>query len=405
MRYMAISLAFSVFGLLFAYSIFNINLVPGKTANAVLLSNVTSNWNPTLGFSFLWITLISEAALLYVAAQTGFLDGPRVIASMASDSWFPRRFAVLSDRLVTQNGILFMGVLAIIFVIITGGSVRLLVILYSINVFITFALSQSGMVRHWWIERKTEKHWKRKILINGIGLSLTLFILITVVIVKFSEGGWITLLITSVLILFVTRIKKHYKYAEKLIIRFDVKMKHYVNNMYNNKFLSKNGDKNIIKDFDPHDRTAIVCVSGYSGLGIQTFFKIIDEFKEIKNFVFVGVGIVDAGNFKGESELNNLKTNVTDGLEQYKKLAEHLGYYSEYYYSMGTDVADEINKLSKPILHKYHDAIFFVGQFIIPKSSAFTRMLHNQAQYAIHNRLSHKGIIMVMIPIKFYSHS
>jgi K+ transporter len=268
-------------------------------------------------------------------------------------------------------------------------------------VFITFALSQTGMVRHWWLERKKEKHWKRKLLINGIGLTLTLFILITVIVVKFQEGGWITLFVTSILVLIVVRIRKHYKYAEKLIHRFDLKMRHYVENIFTNKYYSSNGSK----EYDPNARTAVVCISGYNGLGIQTFFKIVDEFKEIKNFVFINVGIVDAGNFKGASELTNLKDHVIESLENYKKLAEHLGYFSEYYYTIGTDVADEINNLSKPILRKYHDAVFFVGQFIIPKSSAFTRMLHNQAQFAIHNRLSHKGIIMVMIPVKFYAHT
>ena len=119
--------------------------------------------------------MISEAALLFVAAQTGYLDGPRVIASMANDSWFPRRFAVLSDRLVTQNGVFFMGISAIIIILITQGSVMILLVLYSINVFITFALSQTGMVRHWWLERKTEKRWKRKLLINGSRFNLNTF--------------------------------------------------------------------------------------------------------------------------------------------------------------------------------------------------------------------------------------
>ena len=230
MRYMAFSLAFTVFGLMFAYAIFNLHLQEGKTLNATLLGEFTAHWPKSLGFSFLWITLISEAALLFVAAQTGFLDGPRVIASMANDSWFPRRFAVLSDRLVTQNGVLFMGISAIIIILISGGSVAFLIILYSINVFITFALSQAGMVRHWWQERKVQGHWKRKLIINGIGLSLTIFVLITVITIKFQEGGWMTLVITSVLVFIVARIRKHYRYAEKLIHRFDHKMLTFIEN-------------------------------------------------------------------------------------------------------------------------------------------------------------------------------
>ena len=90
------------------------------------------------------VTLISEAMILLVAAQTGFLDGPRVLANMATDGWMPRQFSMLSDRLVTQNGILLMGAASVLLLWITKGDVTLLVILYSINVFLTFTLSQTG---------------------------------------------------------------------------------------------------------------------------------------------------------------------------------------------------------------------------------------------------------------------
>ena len=149
MHLMAISLAFMAGGLLIAYILFNVAPVPGKTLNAVLFENVTKSWG-TFGNYFVIATLISEAALLFVATQTGFLDGPRVLANMALDRWVPTMFATLSDRLVTQNGILIMGVSALIMVFLTQGSVKLLIVLYSIAVFITFLLSQAGMVRHWW---------------------------------------------------------------------------------------------------------------------------------------------------------------------------------------------------------------------------------------------------------------
>ena len=105
--------------------------------------------------AFILVTLASEAALLFVAAQTGFLDGPRVLSNMALDRWFPSRFATLSDRFVTHNGIVLMGGFALVLMLATRGSVDLLVVLYSINVFITFTLSQLGMVRHWWQERRS----------------------------------------------------------------------------------------------------------------------------------------------------------------------------------------------------------------------------------------------------------
>ena len=147
MRLMAISLAFMAAGLMFAYVLYNVAHEPGKTLNATLFENVTKSWG-TLGNYFVIATLISEAGLLFVASQTGFIDGPRVLANMALDRWVPTKFATLSDRFVTQNGILIMGISALIMVFLTQGSVEHLVVFYSIAVFITFFLSQAGMVRH-----------------------------------------------------------------------------------------------------------------------------------------------------------------------------------------------------------------------------------------------------------------
>jgi hypothetical protein len=85
--------------------------------------------------------LILEAGLLFVAANTGFLGGPAVLSNMAADSWVPRQFRQLSSRLVTQNGIVLMGVAALAVLIWSSGNVALLVVLYSINVFLTFSIS------------------------------------------------------------------------------------------------------------------------------------------------------------------------------------------------------------------------------------------------------------------------
>src|SRR5204863_8106979 len=131
-----------------------------------------------------------------------FVGGPQVLANMALDRWFPTRFATLSDRLVTQNGVLLMGAAAVVVMILSHGSVALLVVLYSINVFITFTLSQLGMVRHWWQERAAVPAWKKKITINGIGFVICFFILVSLSVIKFREGGWITLVVTGLLVAF-----------------------------------------------------------------------------------------------------------------------------------------------------------------------------------------------------------
>jgi amino acid transporter len=185
MIYMAVSLAVTVVGLMLAYLLFEVRPQEGKTLNAVLFERITFSWPEPYGYVFVVVTLASEAALLFVAAQTGFLDGPRVLANMAKDRWLPVWLSVLSDRLVIKNGIFLMAGASILTVYLAGASVRYLVVLYAINVFITFCLSQAGMVRHWWAERLATSGWRRKLLINGVGLTLCLFILCWVTMTQF----------------------------------------------------------------------------------------------------------------------------------------------------------------------------------------------------------------------------
>ena len=119
------------------------------------------------------VTLLSEAVFLFAAAQTGFLSAPRVLSYMSMDRWFPQQFSLLSERFVIKNGIILTGAAALVLLLLTRGSVKFMVVLYSINVFITFSLSQLGMVLHWWRGPEEERHWRKKILVNGIGLVLT----------------------------------------------------------------------------------------------------------------------------------------------------------------------------------------------------------------------------------------
>src|SRR5512133_3264767 len=172
MLYMATSLAFTAGILFLCYSLVGVKPVEGKTLNAVLADSLFSNWPMGSWISF--ITIFSEGALLLVAAQAGFVDGPRVMANMAIDSWFPHRFAALSVRLTMRNGILLMGIAAIGLLFYTGGSVSALVVMYSINVFITFSLSQLGMSKFFIQRRNEDPHWFRHLMVHLVGLLLCL---------------------------------------------------------------------------------------------------------------------------------------------------------------------------------------------------------------------------------------
>ena len=120
MVYMAASLAFTASGLLICYALFQIKPLEGRTLNAILADEVFRSW--PAGIWIALITILSEGALLMVAAQAGFVDGPRVMANMATDFWLPRRFAMLSERLTMQNGVFLMGIASIILLFYTNGS-------------------------------------------------------------------------------------------------------------------------------------------------------------------------------------------------------------------------------------------------------------------------------------------
>jgi len=393
MLYMAISLAFVVFGIMFAYLLYDVKFTEGLTLNAVLFSKVFGEGS--LGKTLLLITLLSEAALLFVAAQTGFLGGPGVMSNMAADRWFPTKFQILSDRLVTQNGVLLMGAAAIALLIVTKGKVSYLVVLYSINVFITFVLSQLGMVIHWFRERKTEKKWKIKLFINGLAFLLTLSILISIVWLKFGEGGWITIVITGSLIAIVITIKHHYKKTSVILKRLDSLVLSVMPETIKE---LKEEDK---PKYNSRGKTAVVLVSGFNGVGLHTLLNIFRIFPGVyKNFVIVQVGVVDSGAFKGAGAVESLQEHIKADVDKYVNYIQSRGFFAEGICLIGVDVVQEISDGAQEILKKYPNANFFGGQLVFPEEVVFTRWLHNYTVFAIQRRFYYQGIPIILLPIR-----
>jgi amino acid transporter len=396
MRYMVISLASIVLGLMFAYAFFGIEPQHGKTLNAILFERVAGGWGDW-GYLFILLTLISEAAILFVAAQTGFLGGPSVLANMAADRWIPKRFALLSDRLVTMNGILIMGVGAIMVMVGTNGSVGLLVVFYSINVFITFCLSQLGMVRHWWQVRKNEGKWLGKFAINGIGLILTTFILISVSVMKFHEGGWVTLFITGIVVSFALIIKSNYERTDRLVRKLDS----IVTEVESTQPVPQIPVRPKGEAFNQLDKTAIILVKDFTGAGLKTIFNIFPSFgNDIKNFVFVQVGLIDAGAFRGTDELERVKKKVDIELNRYVTLMKRHGYHAEGHALFGIDTGEEIEKFSIEIMRRFPKATFFGGQIVFEKSSIISRLLHNYTLFSVQKELYKRGLRLYVLPIE-----
>jgi amino acid transporter len=394
MIYMGTSLAFVVGGLLLVYLLYHASPQEGKTLNAIVFEKITASWPTSLAKTFVVAAMISSAALLFIAAQTGFFGGPRVLANMAVDRWMPTRFATLSDRLVTQNGVLIMGAAAFVVVIFTGAAVSMLVVLYSINVFITFSLSQLGMVRHWWIEHPKTRGWQRKFFINGVGLLLTSGILISLCIVKFDEGGWITLLVTGALIAASFGIKRHYKKTQVRLQR--------LNELVAAATSRDSAAKEIAEvKCDPTGRTAVFLVNGFNGLGLHTLLAVIRMFPKVhQNFVFVQVGVLDAGNFKGAAEVENLREHSQREVAHYVNYMKRRGFYAESRVALGTDIVDEAAKVCDEISLAFPQAQFFAGQLVFNDESLLTRLLHNHTVFELQRRLYRHGLPMLILPIQ-----
>jgi amino acid transporter len=393
MLYMGLSLAFMVGGLLLMYLLYKAMPHEGMTLNAILFGKITASWPSGLSSGFVWIAMFSAAALLFIAAQTGFLDGPRVLSNMALDRWVPARFASLSDRFVARNGIVIMGLSALLLIWVSNGSVDWLVVLYSINVFITFSLSQLGMVRHWWNHRRSEPSWRSKLAVNALGFLLTATILVALSAIKFHQGGWITLVVTGSLVAVAFLIKRHYQGVARELGRLEA-LKEAV-------AVPEGAVLPSPAPLDPKARTAVLFVNGFNGLGIHTLLGIQRMFPGMfTNFVFAEIGVVDAGNFKGSEEIGNLRTSVDRETRRYVDYMQHHGFRAEAVHRIGTEVVATALELGEEIRTRHPEAVFFGGQLVFEEENLATKLLHNFTVFAMQRDFYREGMPFFILPVR-----
>lgn len=388
MVYLSTSLAFTAGGILVCYLLLNVTPVAGKTLNAVLASTLYKGWG--FGPLLALITIFSEGALLLVGAQTGFVDGPRVMANMAVDYWFPRRFASLSDRFTIQNGVLLMGGASVMLLLYARGRIQTLVVMYSINVFLTFSLSELGMSRFFIKNRHKEKEWKKHLPVHLTGLTLCLTILIITSLEKFRFGGWLTLCITAVVIVLCYMTRRHYtrvrggvRELDDLLLNLPVK-----------------GPANK-EPVDPRHMTAIQLVNSYNGFGVHTFLSIIRGFPGFyENFVFLSISEVDVSAFKGSDAVHSLTTCTSSDLEKYVELARKLGFAATSRFDIGTDIVHTAVNLCEKTAKEFPRSTVFAGQSVFRQPNLLHRLLHNETAFAIQQELRWRGITVVILPIR-----
>ena len=329
-----------------------------------------------------------------MGANTGFLGGPAVLANMSVDGWLPNRFRHLSSRLVTENGVVVFGLAALAILIWSRGHVSLLVILYSINVFITFSLSLLGLCVYWVSHRTagTSRCWPCRLAFSIFAFLVVVSILIITIFAKFTEGGWVTLLITSAVILICLGIKKHYRMVSRKLHALDAEILPAL----------KSKAPAIAPPLDLQAPTAVFFIGkDHRSVGMHTLLWVMRMFPDhFKNFIFLSAGVVDIESFKGQTALENMQQQVDETLDYFVNYCHQHGLAAEAYTAYGTDIVDQLIKVAKKVSEKYPNSIFFASKLIFERDNWVTRLLHNETPMMLQRRLHLLGKQFVILPMR-----
>jgi K+ transporter len=248
------------------------------------------------------------------------------------------------------------------------------------------------MVRYWIQHRLKYPDWSRHIIIHLIGLVLCVSILTISLVEKFTEGGWVTLVITMLLIAFCIAIKRHYDNVTAHLKRLD----------------------DILSDIpaitaeppkktDPRAQTAVLFVKEYGGLGIHSFLSIQRLFpNHFKNFIFVSVHVVDAGSLKGAADLDQAVDETEASLKKYVSMANQLGFAADFRLGVGTEVLVEAEHICLDISKEFPRSIFFAAKLVFQKERWYQPFLHNETAYAFQTRLQFAGLNSMVLPVRVF---
>lgn len=389
---MAVSLSFTAGGIILLYLLWDVQPShTGQTLNAVVFGDIIES----LGFpgstslALLTVVLVFEGALLFVAANTGFLGGPAVLANMAVDRWAPNQFSLLSSRLVTRNGVLIMGVAALAILVWTEGYVSLLVVLYTVNVFITFTLSLLGLTLYWWRQRRDDDRAVRRFALSGFALAITASILVVIIVERFLQGGIVTLAVTSIVVAAGALIRRHYgrvrDQAQDLERTFPWRIRDL-----------PAGEPLL----DPAGPTAVFFVSPSRGIGIHMIDRVRAMFPDhFRNLVFVGIGTVDSHAFGSEQALRTLQYETRSALDGLVNYAQVLGFGARWYDAYGNDRLLEMERLALEVRREYPSSVFFASRLIFQREGIWNRWLHHHTPLAMQRILNAHGLELVIVPV------
>ena len=245
----------------------------------------------------------------------------------------------------------------------------------------------------WWRRRHEYPGWARKLIINGTGCIFTASILLLTVTLKFFEGGWVTIAITTAVIAGCYAVRRHYQRVEMAIQQLEADILPQIYAAAENPPASR----------DLNAPTAVLLVNGFSGLGLATLMMIPRLFEgQFRNVIFVSVGEVDSALLKGPDEVQHLEQQVVDDLAEYCRLAGDLGFHAELRTGLSPDVVTELRLICLQVAREFRHCVFFAGQLVFADElDGFVgRFLHNHTAYEMLRWLQLHGLSLVILPVR-----
>ncbi len=393
MALIALSLAVIAGGIMILYTVWLPEIEPGKTLNAVVFESTLKQLFPEQELArqiALTIAMTFAAALLLVAASSGFLGGPAVLASMAYDKWAPHSFAHLSSKLVAQNGVLAMGVAAGILLTVTGGLVHSLVVLYSINVFLTFSLSLTGLVRHGIAHRGETKGWRVRLFIAGLALCVAVSILITLFVAKFSQGAWAAILVAGMLAASGYWVRDHYR-------RFDNAMDRTFEDL-----LVRDPGAAVELPKNARMKRPVGIVTGpHGGAGLHALMHAQRLFRGgFDSVVIISAGEVDAECYGGHEALERLRQQVGERCAKIVAWSRDHGMPARVYTGFSTDAVETLEQLCLKARADHPNVVFVATRPMTRPHGWASTLLHGGTALSLQRRLHAHDAPLIVLPMR-----
>jgi K+ transporter len=268
--------------------------------------------------------------------------------------------------------------------------VAVLVVLYSINVFLTFSLSKLGLCIYWWRQRGAARNWLRRLALSALGLAITASILVVTLAVKFAEGGWLTVLVTGSVVGLCLLTKHHYVEIRRELARTDA--------LYADE--PDSHDAATVPKLDAAQPVAVLLVGKHRGASMHALLWVQRLFPDhFKNFVFLAVGEVDAQSYAGPEKMQKLRETIEKSLRYYTGFCHRHGLAAEYRMAFGTDPLEEFTELTRQALDQYPNSVCFASKLIFTRNNFLTAWLHNKTPLAMQARLHREGKQMIVLPM------